>query len=135
MERSFTILIADRNRRIREFLRRDFVSDGYSVLLADDTSNLASLIEQDDTLDLLILDDEILALEGRRIIEQLGNRIPPLPFIVHSFSTESVDDDIVRASSALVEKRGDIEGLKQAVKQVLRTQYPYRFSHADLGTE
>ena len=125
------ILIADRNRHVRQFLKREFVADGYLVVLAENGHDLSRIIGREDTLDLLILDDEILGLDESRIVEQLGNRIPPLPFIIHSFSTEGLDRSLVAAAAALVEKTGKIEQLKEAVKQVLRREYPCRFDPAD----
>lgn len=130
MERRFTILIADQNRRVRQFLRREFVSEGYRVLVAENGSELSHMIRRNDELDLLILDDEILALKECRVHEQLENRIPPLPFIIHSFSPECVDPNLVGVSAALVEKRADIEELKRAVRRVLSNRYPYRTNRA-----
>lgn len=130
MERKFTILIADQNRRVRQFLGREFVSEGYRVLVAEDGHELSRIIEQNDGLDLLVLDDEILALKECRVHEQLENRIPPLPFVIHSFSPECVDSNLVGASAALVEKNANIEELKRAVRRVLSNRYPYRTNRA-----
>ncbi len=132
MDREFTILIADRNRRIREFLRREFVLEGYHVRLVGDRHELSTMIRGDDTLDLLVLDSEILPPDEFRIVAQLENRIPPLPLIIHSFSTECVDVCLARAAAALVEKRGNIGELKKTVKQALRSEYPCRFDHSEL---
>jgi len=127
MEKRFTILIADRNRRIRQFLMREFAAEGYCVLLAEDKNDLLRIIQQDDTLDLLILDDEILSPEATRIVEQLGNRVPRLPLIVHSFSTECKEQGFAREAAALVEKKGNVGELKDAVDRVLHSEYPSRF--------
>ena len=126
MKRVFTILIADRNRRVRQFLRREFGSEGYRVLLAENGNALSCMIREDDGLDLLILDDAMLALNDCRVPEQLENRVPPLPFILHSFSPESVASNLIGAAAALVEKSGDIEELKRTVRQVLSDQVQTR---------
>ncbi len=131
MERRFTILIADRNRRIRQFLMREFAAEGYRVLLAEDSNDLLRSIRQDDTLDLLILDDEMLGPEKSRIAEQLGNRVPRLPLIVHSFSTERVEESLALEAAALVEKKGNVGELKNAVDRVSYSQYPYRSDPAE----
>ena len=132
MERRFTILIADRNRRIRQFLMRELAAEGYRVLLAEDKKDLSRIIRRDDTLDLLILDDEMLAPEESRIVEQLGNRIPHLPLIVHSYSTECVEMGLAREAAVLVQKKGNIGELKNAVGRVLHSEHPYRLDHAEL---
>jgi DNA-binding response OmpR family regulator len=126
MVRRFTILIADRNRRVRQFLGREFVSAGYRVLVAGNGNELSGMIRQNDGLDLLILDEEILALNECGVLEQLENLIPPLPFIIHSFSPECLDSTLVGTAAALVKKEGDIEELKCAVRDVLSRPYPHR---------
>jgi DNA-binding response OmpR family regulator len=132
MERRLTILIADRNRRIRQFLMRELAVEGYRVLLAEDRNDLSRIIRRDDTLDLLILDDEMLVPEESRIVEQLRNRIPHVPLIVHSYSTECVEKSLAREAAALVQKKGDIGELKNAVGRVLHCEYPSRFDPAEL---
>jgi DNA-binding NtrC family response regulator len=132
VEKKFTILVAGRNRRIREFLMRELAAEGYRVLLAEDKNDLLRFIRRDDTLDLLILDDELLVPEESRILEQLGNRVPHLPLIVHSYSTECVEPGLAREAAALVEKKGNIGELKNAVDRVLHSEYSYRFDPAEL---
>lgn len=132
MEKKFTILVADRNRRVRQFLMREFAIEGYRVLLAEDKKDLSRIIRRDDTLDLLILDDEMLVPEESRIVEQLKNRIPPLPLIVHSFSTECVDPGLAHEAAVLVQKKGNIGELRNAVDRVLHSEVPRRTAHAEL---
>jgi len=132
MEERFTILIADRNRRIRQFLKREFASDGYRVLLAEDRNDLLRIVRRDDTLDLLILDDEMLVPEESRIVERLSNRVPRLPFIVHSHSTECVEESLARGAAALVQKKGNVGELKDAVGRVLHGEYPCRVDPAEM---
>lgn len=132
MEKRLTILVADRNRRIRQFLMREFAAEGYRVLLAEDKNDLLQIIRRDDTLDLLILDDELLAQEESRILEQLENRIPRLPLIVHSHSKECVEPSLAREAVALVEKKGNIGELKNTVDRVLHGGHPSRVDPAGL---
>jgi DNA-binding NtrC family response regulator len=132
MEERFTILIADRNRRVRQFLMREFATDGYRVLLAEDKNDLLRIVGRDDTLDLLILDDEMLVPEESRIVEQLANRVPRLPFIVHSYSTECVEESLARGAAVLVEKKGNVGELKDAVGRVLHDEYPCRVDPAEM---
>ena len=132
MEKRFTILVADRNRRIRQFLMRELAAEGYRVLLAEDKNDLLQIIRRDDTLDLLILDDELLVQEESRILEQLENRIPRLPLIVHSHSKECVEPSLAREAAALVEKKGNIGELKNTVDRVLHGGHPSRVDPAGL---
>lgn len=132
METRFTILIADRNPRIRQFLKREFISDGYRVLLAGDGRELASSVSEDNTLDLLIVDDEIMTQEGSRLLRLLNSRMPSLPFIIHGYLIEGVDPTIESPSATVVKKTGSLEELKGSVKQLLSCRCP-RFSGLDRG--
>ncbi len=133
MRERFKILIAARNPRIRRFLEREFLAAGYGVALAENGYDLRRISRQECSLDLLILDDELPGLEEFRAAEELANRIPCLPFILHSFSTEYADPELVDAAAAFVEKKGNIEELVQAVREVLRSTYPSRFDHRARG--
>lgn len=124
----FTILIADRNKNVREYLRREFVSDGYSVKLARDGREMISLIEATPPPDLLICDLEIPYLNGPDSLETLEIAKPLLPIIVYTFLTEYSNHKAVKKAAAFLEKRGnDIDALKDAVSKVLANYYPSRF--------
>jgi DNA-binding response OmpR family regulator len=127
MDTRFTILIAERNPRVRQLLGREFAADGFLVIPAENGTDLSGIIGREDTPDLLVLDDELPGLDPSRLAEQLGNRLPPLPFVVHSFSTECVDSGLVEAAADVVEKTGNIEKLRETVKRVLQTEYHGRF--------
>ena len=58
MKENFTLLIADRNRNIREFLQRELITDGYRVLLACDGRQVLKIIDN-EAPDLLIIDLDI----------------------------------------------------------------------------
>ena len=107
MKDSFTILIADRNRHIRELLRREFEADGYRVQLAKDGKQLLTVINSAKPLELLILDLEIPYVNGAEIIERLKDREPPVPVVIHTFFSGDVKSFAVEKASALVEKTGD----------------------------
>jgi DNA-binding response OmpR family regulator len=127
VEREFAILVAERNPRVRQFLKREFVADGFVVLLAENGSDLARIIRIEDGLDLLILDNELPGFDEPGMVAQLANRVPPLPFVIHSLSIEGVSPGLAEAAGHLVEKTGNIEELRKAVQQVLLRTYPDRF--------
>jgi DNA-binding NtrC family response regulator len=125
MKSQFSILIADRNRHIREFLRREFVADGYTVQLVKDDRELLSLIDAEAGTDLLILDLEMPYSQGIEVLELLLNRRPLLPVIIHTLLTDQAANDAVKRAAAFLEKRGNnIDSLKDAVSSVLRKAYP-----------
>jgi CheY-like chemotaxis protein len=130
MRDSFTILIADRNRHIRELLRREFEADGYQVRLAKDGKQVWTAINSVEPLDLLILDLEIPYVDGAEIIKRLMDRKPPVPVVIHTFFSEDVKSPAAEKASALVEKTGDnIVHLKSVVEEVLQKFYPRQCAH------
>ena len=74
----------------------------------------------------------MLVPEESRIVEHLANRVPHVPLIVHSYSTECVEMDLAREAAALVQKKGNIGELKNAVDRVLHSEDPCRADRGEL---
>ncbi len=128
MEDQFAIIVADRNRHVRDFLKREFEADGYVILLAKDEKELLSLIDGAVPADLLILDLEVPCFGGADLMDQLNNRKPSMPVVVHTLLTEQSTHGAVQKAAAFLEKRGNnIDHLKDVVFGVLRRYYPDRF--------
>jgi DNA-binding response OmpR family regulator len=127
MNRPFRILIADKNRHVREFLRREFREEGYRVQVAKDSHEVTMMIDVNEPPDLLILDLEMPLGDALDVLEWLQARLPPLPVVVHTFPSEQPHPSAVDNAAAIVEKEGDTNHLKAAVVEVLRQYYPDRF--------
>jgi DNA-binding response OmpR family regulator len=121
------ILIADRNRHVREFLRRELRAEGYQVEVARDGRELLDLICGDESPHLLILDLEIPYLDELEIWTRLKDRRPPLPVIIHTFLPEYPTHLTVPLAAAFLEKKGDTDELKAIVADLIRQYYPQRF--------
>ena len=72
MESHYTLLIADKNPHIREFLKRELSSNGYAVHLAENCCQVLMIIG--DNIDLLILDPELPDAEETNILEKLKEK-------------------------------------------------------------
>ena len=128
MADQFTILIADRNPHVREFLRRELMAEGYLVQVARNGREVLRMTDVDDPPELLILDLDMPYVSGLTILEELENRKSPLPVMIHTFRMEYEKHPAVQRAAGFWEKRGDnIDGLKATVTQVLRKYYPRRF--------
>jgi DNA-binding response OmpR family regulator len=128
MADQFTILIADRNPHVREFLRRELMAEGYRVQVARNGREVLRMTDADDPPELLILDLDMPYVSGLTILEELENRKSPLPVMIHTFRMEYEKHPAVQRAAGFWEKRGDnIDGLKATVTQVLRKYYPRRF--------
>ncbi len=133
MDQLFTILIADKNRNVREFLKREFSEAGFYIKLAKDGIDLLDIINREPHPDLLICDLEMPFSNGLETLEELQQIRPGLPVIIYTFLTELAGHQAVRKVSAFLEKTGnDVENLKKAVGEALKQTYPDRFARREL---
>lgn len=121
------ILVADRNRHVREFLRRELRAEGYQVEVARDGRELLNLLCGDEPPHLLILDLEIPYLDELEIWVLLKDRRPPLPVVIHTFLPEYPEHLTVPLAAAFLEKKGDTDELKAIVADLIRQHYPQGF--------
>lgn len=129
MNLQFRILIADKNRHVREFLRREFREAGFRAQVAKDCAEVLMMVDVNQPPHLLILDLEMPPGQSLQILERMQSRVPPLPVVIHAFLAEHVNQPALRHAAALVEKRGDTDRLKAAVIEVLKRNYPDKFQH------
>jgi len=131
LEKRFTILIADRNRHVREFLKREMVAEGYHILLAKSGQEaLKCIYDHNKPLDLLILELDLPDIGGLSILEKLQDRIPTLPVVVHTYLSEYLNHRAVLNAAAIVEKKGNsIDHLKKAVSYTLGVFSPNDSNH------
>ena len=119
-ENKFTILIADRNPNVREFLKREMMAEGYRVRLAKDSREVLKWVFSQAPLDLLILDPDLPDGEEVELFIQINDRIPQLPVVIHSFKTDYADYPEALITTVFVEKQGNsIEYLKKVVSEML----------------
>jgi DNA-binding NtrC family response regulator len=121
------ILIADRNRHVREFLRRELSAEGYLVEVARDGREVLAKIDGDQRPHLLILDLEIPYLDEQGLWCRLEACNPPLPVVIHTFLPEFPTHLAVPQAAAFLEKKEDTDQLKSVVAEVIGRVYPQRF--------
>ena len=88
LKNEFTILIADRNPRVRDFLKRELNTEGYQVNLARSLKEVLEKVYHGDSIDLLILDLDLPDTDGYGLIESISSRIPELPIVVHTYLSD-----------------------------------------------
>lgn len=125
MKQEFTILIADRNPHIREFLKREMMAEGYQVRLARNGREVLRWVYHADPLHLLILDPDLPDAEEVPLLAKLSDRIPTLPVVVHTFLSDYTHYPPLVSTDVFVEKEGtSIEGLKKVIDKILRKTEP-----------
>jgi len=127
LEKEFTILIADRNRHVRELLKREMMAEGYRVRLAKNGREVLEQVYDHEPLDLLILDLDLPDAGEMPILDSIEDRIPTLPVVVHTFLSDYANYPVVLSTAVFVEKKGSsIETLKKVVFEVLHKSNPKR---------
>jgi DNA-binding response OmpR family regulator len=126
MESSFCILLTDRNRHVRELLRRELSGEGYRVETARDGREVLGFLYHVATIDLLILDLDIPYVAEAGLLRKLGQLRPELPVIIHSFSQEEGGPLMSLQTAAFLEKSENTDRLKTMVREVLARNYPDR---------
>lgn len=115
------ILISDRNKNVREYLKREMRIDGYDIELAKNAGEILDRIRHDDSISLLILDPDLPDLDYESLIQTLIEMTAKLPVILHSYNNSAEDNNGVYKPLHFVEKKGHgIENLKQAVATLLK---------------
>jgi len=116
----FHILIADRNPNVRVFLKREMVTEGYRIRLAENGREVLKWSYHQAPLDLLILDPDLPDADVSALLQKLADRIPALPVVVHAFASEFNGVAAVLTDATFVEKKGNsVERLKQVVFDLL----------------
>jgi len=117
--KKFTLLIADRNRHVREFLKRELIAEGYRVKVAKNGQEVLKWAYHQAPLDLLILDMDLPDASEIPVLEIIADRIPVLPVVIHSFSSDYCNHLSYPGITAFVEKSGNsVEQLKKVVSNV-----------------
>lgn len=128
MEKKFNILIGERNPHIREFLKREMVTEGYNVQLAKNGREVLSLIYSPMPIDLLIIDLDLPGVNELNLLKCLEDRIPVLPFVIHSYPSDDLESSSKLRTAMFVPKKGSSsETLKDVIRDLLIKSYPKRF--------
>lgn len=134
MKTEFVILIADRNRHVREFLRRELTAEGFRVQVVKDGREMLAVVTSSTPPDLLVIDLDIPYVDDLSILAKLHDRTPPLPIVIHTFLNESSGLLNGQEKLVLVEKNGNTDCLKKAVIDMLKKYYPQRFTADEAGS-
>jgi CheY-like chemotaxis protein len=118
----YKILIADRNRHVRDFLKRELTAEGYRVEMAADGREILDRMNDAAPPHLLILDLEIPYLD-ETVWCRLQACQPPLPLVIHTLLPQHPTDETFPFAAAFLEKSGDTEGLKTVVAEVIGKCY------------
>ncbi len=113
------LLLADRNRHVREFLRRELEQEGHTVVAAGSAQDILTLLAGSRKPDLLILDLEVPFVREADLLAQLQTFYPTLPVLIYSFRPENPEEVPGGRNLIFLEKDADPSALKQLVASLL----------------
>jgi len=119
MAKKVTILIADRNPNVREFLKREMTAENYRVILADDAKASLKTAFESHPVDILIIDPDLPDMESSDIISKLKCRTPPLPIVVHALPGGEIDCDGFSSSIFIEKGSRSIEVIKRIIRDII----------------
>ncbi len=102
----YNLLIADRNPHIRNFLKREMQAEGYNVQLAKNGREVLNLIYSPAPIDLLIIDLDLPGASELNLLKCLEDRIPELPFVIHSDLFDYLESTSHIGKATFVPKHG-----------------------------
>ena len=124
MDRELKILIADRNRNVRNLLQRELFEGGYQVLLAGEDRELLRLLQDEISIDLLILDPDIpSSLSIADLIRLIHIRQPAMPIVIYTFLEDGFNYSDLPGVARCLAKGEDIRPLREMVTDVIRKYY------------
>lgn len=107
MKNNYNIIIADRDRRVREFLNREMTLVGYHIWQAKDYNELMNRLKREDSMDLLILDPDLPDVEEGLLFTEIKEKLPLLPIIVHTYRFNKQSIPHSNYPIIFIEKRGN----------------------------
>jgi DNA-binding NtrC family response regulator len=120
---AWNILVADRNRHVRDLLRRELATEGYQVREARDGYEVWMQLTGPDPPDIIILDLDIPYLEDLAELAHFREGALGVPLIIYSYLGDYTEASLPRGA-ALLEKREDPGRLKEMVAEVLKQRTP-----------
>jgi DNA-binding response OmpR family regulator len=124
LRRDATILVADRNPRIRGLVERELREAGYRVFTVESVSQLRGWIVPEHLPDLLILDPDLPGGGPQDHIRPLLARYPRLPVVFHCLAGDIPSPVPGLDFTVVVEKSADsIDLLKRQIALLLRKKH------------
>lgn len=116
MKKNVTILIADRNPHIREYLRRELTHDGLNVITTDSLRAVFYYAFGPVSTDLLVIDPDLPDMDTARLSARLNGRIPPLPLVWHPLpGSRCPSEDMIPPVVVIEKGSGSVELLKDVI--------------------
>lgn len=118
----FTVILADRNRRIRELLAREFARAGFTVKDCGTGREAACLAASG--ADVLVADADLPDMDALSVLRLVRRVVPGLPALVHAHDAQEAGASLEEPLVFFVARADDPTVLVRAVRRVLESEIP-----------
>lgn len=127
MNGKHSIVIADRDRGVRDFLLREMTTAGFHVWQVKNANELIELLAEEKSIELLIIDPDFPDLESDLLLKKITDAVPLLPIILHTFYREGSQDNKSGHTFHFVEKQGN--SIDKLIKKTAEIVHDRGLSH------
>ena len=113
------ILVVDDESAIRKLYHKEFLEDGYDVILAKSGQEALDKIENDRNIDLVILDIKMEGMDGLEVLNELRVKTKEIPVILNSAYSTYKSDFTSWLADAYLGKSYDLTELKEKVQELI----------------
>ena len=114
---NFTVILADRNRHVRELLSREFVRAGFTVKSFGFGREAAAVAGREG--DVLVVDGDLPDMDAASVVRAVRESRPGMPVAVHAHEKEEAGDCLGDALVFFVPKADDPSALVEQVSKVM----------------
>lgn len=113
------IMLTDKNRHVRNYIKRELIAEGYSVIKAMDCLQVRRYLAYGLKVDLLILDPELQCNSFAALLREIQDHAPHLPVIIHGFDEYQTNMENDCQIHFVEKQAGSIEQLKRIIREIL----------------
>ncbi len=119
MENTITILVADRNRHVRQLLKRELTEVGYRVFLAKTAQEIIGHLSGPQKPNLLLMDPDLPDNENFMVLRQLSRQFPSIPIVLHMHCPDAMGWEDIKVVDSVEKTGSSIERVKTIVSEIV----------------
>lgn len=134
MKEKFIILVADRNKHIRELLKRELSDDGYQVILAKTAAEVVTIVSSVDPIHLIVIDSDLPDGGLVDIMLKLKSRLDRIPVVQHSCRCDQQTEIALSSTIHEIEKGSDsISRIRALADRIYHQIFPASAANPSAG--
>ena len=116
-----TLLVVEDDRNLLRLYKAELETEGYRVLAARNGLEATECVAL-ETPDLIVMDIRMPGKDGLDAMAEILRKHGKIPIILNSAYSSYQDDFLTWAADAYVVKSGDLEPLKNKIRELLDTR-------------